>query len=112
MYALEKYNATGELVWKKTYNLIGGAGSLLYLPTNEILAGGYVDSLDSHGGHGKAFLTKLHDSGIVKWNKTYPPDIPYAVYSTKYILSTDPQSYSLIIGDLNFSTYLLIKFYS
>jgi hypothetical protein len=106
MYALEKYDSTGELVWRKTYDLIGDVGSLLYLNTNEILVGGYVDSLDSHGGHGKAFLTKLNDSGIVNWTKTFPPDAPYTVYSTKYILSPDSLSYSLIVGDLNFSTYL------
>lgn len=98
-YYIESHDELGDLLWKKKFDIKGGEiNSLCNLSTNEILVGGYVDSLDSHGGHGKAYLAKLSKTGILKWEKTYPPDNYMQLFSIKAILEKTPQSYNLVIG--------------
>ena len=101
-YVVESYDECGNLLWKKDYSLKAGSiESLSFSTSNDILIGGYTDSLSSHGGHGKAYLAKLSNIGLVKWEKTYPPDNKTQVFSIKAILEQNPKSYNLLISGTN-----------
>jgi hypothetical protein len=101
-YFVESYDELGNLLWKKDYSLKAGSiESLSFSASNDILIGGYTDSLASHGGHGKAYLAKLNNIGVIKWIKTYPPDNKTQVFSIKAILEQNLQSYNLLISGTN-----------
>jgi hypothetical protein len=105
-----KTDATGSMVWNKTY---GGSGydaftSIVETSDGGYLLAGYTDSLGA--GHSDAYLVKTDDSGSMLWNATYGGPEDDGVWS---IVQTSDGGYVLAGFSTSFgagnSDFYLIK---
>ena len=107
---LLKLNATGDVVWQKTYGGTSGESVFWVQQTSD---NGYIvlgDTYSFGAGNRDAWLLKLDAAGEITWQKTYGGtgyDLPYSIQQTTpdggYILAGGTRSF----GEVNSDVWLL-----